>query len=53
MKLLKHRGREYGDKIYYKYTVVIPNKIIKLLKLKGGEELSVNVKGKKMIIEEK
>lgn len=53
MKLIKHRGRKYGDKDYYKYTVVIPNKIIKLLGWKGGEELTVNVKRKKVVIEKK
>ena len=52
MKLIKQQGRKYKDKEYFKYIVVIPNKIIKKLGWMGGEELSVEVKEKKVIIKE-
>ena len=50
MKLIKQHGRKYGDKDYYKFLTVIPNKVIGKLGWKGGEELNVEVKGEKLII---
>ena len=51
MRLIKQHGRKYGDKDYYKYIVVIPNKDIDKLGWKGGEELETEVKNDKLIIE--
>ena len=51
MRLIKQQGRKYQGKDYFKFIVVLPNKIIKLLGWKGGEELKVDLKDKKIIIE--
>lgn len=51
MKLIKQSGRILGNKEYFKYITVIPNKTIEELEWKGGEELKVEVKNKKLIIE--
>jgi len=51
MRLIKQHGRKYHETDYYKYIVVIPNKDIKKLGWKGGEELETEVKGNKLIIE--
>ena len=50
MKLIKQKGRDYGDKEYFKYLLVVPNKLIKILGWKGGEELEADVKADKLII---
>lgn len=50
MKLLKHFMRLHNGKKYYKFTVVIPSRMIKQLRWKGGEQLSVELKGEKLII---
>ena len=52
MKLIKQKGRDYGEKEYFKYLVVIPNKLIQKLGWKGGEELEAEIKKDKLIIEE-
>lgn len=51
MRLIKQKGRDYGDTEYFKYIVVIPNKLIKSLGWKGGEDLEAEVKGDKLVIE--
>ena len=51
MRLIKQKGRDYGDKEYFKFIVVIPNKIIEKLGWKGGEDLEIDVKGDKIVIE--
>ncbi len=51
MRLIKQHGRKYEGKDYFKYIVVIPNKIINELGWKGGEDLDIERKGKKIIIE--
>jgi bifunctional DNA-binding transcriptional regulator/antitoxin component of YhaV-PrlF toxin-antitoxin module len=51
MRLIKQHGRTYGDKDYYKFIVVIPNKDIEKLGWKGGEELETEIKGNKLVIE--
>jgi len=51
MKVIKQKSRDYENKEYFKYIVVIPNKEIKELGWKGGEELKVEVKRKSLIIE--
>ena len=51
MRLLSQKSREYKDKSYYKFWVVIPNKIVEKLGWKQGQELEAEVKDKKLIIE--
>ena len=51
MRLIKQHGREYQGKDYFKFIVVIPNKIIEKLGWRGGEDLEAEVKGDKLIIE--
>jgi len=53
MRLIKQKGRDYGDKSYFKYIAVIPNKIIKKLGWKGGEDLDAEVRGDRLIIKKK
>ena len=50
MKLTKQWSRDYGDKEYHKYLVVLPSKIIKELGWKGGEDLEAETKNDKLII---
>ena len=51
MRLIKQHGRKYNETDYYKYIVVIPNKLIEKLGWKGGEDLEADVKGDKLVIE--
>lgn len=51
MRLLSQKSREYQGKEYKKFWVVIPNKLVKKLGWKQGEELEAEVKGDKLIIE--
>ena len=51
MKLLKQKSRDYEGKAYYKYWVIIPNKLVAALGWKKGEELDVEIKDKKLVIE--
>ena len=50
MKLMKVKSREYKGKTYHKYRINIPQKIIKKLGFKAGDELKAGVKGDKLII---
>jgi hypothetical protein len=51
MKLIKQSGRVYQDKEYFKYILVVPNKIIKKLGWKGGEDLNAKIDNDKITIE--
>ena len=51
MRLVKQKSRDYGDKEYFKFCVVIPQKIIEKLGWKGGEDLGAEIKGDKLVIE--
>ena len=51
MRLLSQKSREYKDKEYRKYWVIIPNKLIEKLGWKQGEELEVEITDDKLIIE--
>ena len=53
MKLIKQHGRKYKDKDYFKYIIVIPNKLLKQLKWKKGDYLNAKIKNNKLIIEKK
>lgn len=51
MRLIGQKHSEYNGKFYFKHWVVIPNKIIEKLDWKTGDELEIEVKGGKLIIE--
>ncbi len=51
MRLLSQISREYKDKKYRKYWIVIPQKLLDKLGWKTGEDLEGEVKGNKLIIE--
>ena len=50
MRLIKQHGRKYNETDYYKYIVVIPNKLIEKLGWKGGEDLEAEVKNDELRI---
>jgi len=52
MKLQSQVSRKVGDTEYTKFWVVIPQRIIKKLGWKSGQELEVEIKGDKLIIKE-
>ncbi|MBI5347642.1 MAG: AbrB/MazE/SpoVT family DNA-binding domain-containing protein [Candidatus Aenigmarchaeota archaeon] len=51
MRLLGQVSRKYGETEYKKHWVIIPNKIIEKLGWKIGDELELEVKGEKLVIE--
>ena len=51
MKLQSQVSREYKDKKYEKFWIVVPSKLIEKLGWESGEELEAEVKGDKLIIE--
>ncbi|MBU1203554.1 MAG: hypothetical protein KKG60_00620 [Nanoarchaeota archaeon] len=51
MRLLSQISREYNGKKYEKFWVVISNKLIEKLGWKKGQNLKVEVKRNKLIIE--
>jgi antitoxin component of MazEF toxin-antitoxin module len=53
MRLQKQLSRKVGNKEYAKYVAVIPPKIVKEVRLKEGDELTMRVENKKIIIEKK
>lgn len=53
MKLQSQVSRKYGDSEYLKSWVVIPNKLLELLKWKTGQELEGEIKEDKLIIKKK
>ena len=50
MRLLSQISREYKEKQYKKFWVIIPNSIVEKLGWKSGDELKTNVKVKKLTI---
>lgn len=52
MKLQSQVSRKVGDTEYTKSWVVIPQEILKKLGWKSGQELKVENKGTKLVIEE-
>ena len=53
MRLQKQLSRKVSGTTYPKYVLVVPPKIIEKAKLKGGDELEVEIDGKKIIISPK
>lgn len=50
MRLLSQVSREYKDKKYEKFWIVIPTGIIEELNWKKGQELKAEVKDKKLLV---
>ena len=50
MKIQKHLSGKKGDKVYYKYVIVIPKELIKKAGLKEGDELEGEVVENKITI---
>lgn len=50
MKIQKHISDKRGNKVYYKYVIVLPSKIIKKLGFKAGNELKTDVKDGKLVV---
>lgn len=44
MQIQKHLSKKVGDKVYYKYVLVIPNEIMQSSNLDEGKKLKVEVK---------
>jgi len=53
MKVQGQVSRKYGDTEYLKFWVVIPNKLLEMLKWKSGQELEPEIKNGKLIIKKK
>ena len=53
MRLIENKTNRYKDTQYKKYSVVIPNKIIKELNWENVKDLKCEVKNQKLIIEKK
>jgi bifunctional DNA-binding transcriptional regulator/antitoxin component of YhaV-PrlF toxin-antitoxin module len=51
MKLQKQVAYKYKDKIHYKYVIVVPERIIRELGWKDGQELTLNVLDSRLTIE--
>ena len=51
MKLQKQKTHRVGDKEYYKYVIVVKEKLIKALGWKEGDELEEKGKKGKLVIE--
>ncbi len=50
MRLLSQISREYNNKKYEKFWIVIPSKIVEKLGWKKGQELKAEAKGNELII---
>ena len=50
MQLQKQVSKRRGDRTYYKYVLVIPNKIVRAMKIKEGDEFKPSIKKKKLIL---
>ena len=44
MKIQKQLSKKRGEKVYYKYVIVIPNDIVEKSELKEGDELEAESK---------
>lgn len=52
MRLLSQKSREYKDKKYHKYWIVIPNKLIEGIGWEKGDDLEAEAKGENIIIKQ-
>lgn len=51
MRLLGHVSRKYKDIEYRKHWIIVPNKVVERLGWKIGDELELEIKSKKLMIE--
>lgn len=51
MKLQSQVSRKVGDTEYTKFWVVLPQKVIRKLGWKTGQELDTEIKGDKLVVE--
>lgn len=51
MRLLSTKSREYKEKEYRKFFIILPNKLVEKLGWKTGQDLEGEVKGDKLVIE--
>ena len=51
MRLLSQKSREYRNKEYRKFWIIIPNKIIEKLKWEQGDKLETEIIDDKLVIE--
>lgn len=52
-KLQKQLAYKYKDKQHFKHVIVIPDEAITELGWKGGQELELDVKNRRLIVEAK
>ena len=50
MKIQKQLSKRVGEKVYYKYAVVLPEKLIEESGIKVGEELKGEVKNGSIVL---
>lgn len=50
MQVQKQLSKKRGDKIYYRYTVNVPEELIKKAELEVGDELEGNAEKHKLIL---
>lgn len=53
MKIQKQISDKRGDKIYYKYVIVLPKEILKKSRLKAGDGLDIETSKDKIILKKK
>ncbi len=51
MRLISQISREYKNRKYLKFWVIVPNTIVEKLGWKAGDNLEVDVKNGKLVIE--
>ena len=50
MKLMRQKSREYNGKEYYKYSVIIPSRIVEKLGWKTGQKLKAEAERGKLVV---
>ena len=53
LKLQKHKTRKKGEKEYFKWELVIPNDVVKLLDWDDTFELEARARNGKLVVEKK
>jgi len=50
LKLQKHVSKKEGNKEFFKYVIVLPNKTVTKLGWQRGEELVFNITSKRLLL---
>ncbi len=53
MKLQRQKTHKVGGKQYYKYVLVVSEKLVESLGWREGAELKTDVKGEKLVLEKR